>query len=91
MILLLVLTETDNQLYDSYSCTSSSCFCCYYYVLDIMKAGDLRRGDPLGLILVPTRELCCQIYDDARKVTCIVFLDTSYNDAALCCSAHLSI
>eukprot|EP00906_Rhabdomonas_costata_P007549 RCo010807 len=33
----------------------------------ILSASGKRSGYPQGIIIVPTRELCCQIYDDARK------------------------
>ena len=36
--------------------------------IDILSKGDHNGANTLGCVLAPTRELCCQIFDDARKV-----------------------
>eukprot|EP00667_Euglena_gracilis_P008882 EG_transcript_9013 len=44
----------------------------------ILTQRQLRHGVPLGVVLSPTRELCTQIYDDARKLMANTGLDVCY-------------
>src|ERR1700761_1363481 len=36
--------------------------------LDYDPARDRVRAEPLVLVIAPTRELCCQIFDEARRL-----------------------
>ena len=47
-------------------------------IQSILNGQQYRTGHPLGIVLAPTRELCCQTYDEARKFVANTGLHVCY-------------